>query len=82
MSSGVVLHATMLASLQRRVIWGWILCCWVRLRQPKVIPARYFYEGEGGRVVAERPGAVAGKPVREVAFGWAEITPATSTRVR
>ncbi len=45
-------------------------------------PARYFYEGEGGRVIAERPGAIAGKPVREVAFGWADITPATSTRVR
>ena len=48
----------------------------------KINPARYFYEGEGGRVIAERPGAIAGKPVREVAFGWADITPATSTRVR
>lgn len=45
-------------------------------------PARYFYEGEGGLVIAERPGAVAGKAVREVGFGWADITPATGTRVR
>ena len=45
-------------------------------------PARYFYETEGGRVVAERPGAVAGKPVREIAFGWADITPAAGARVR
>jgi L-amino acid N-acyltransferase YncA len=45
-------------------------------------PARYFYETEGGRIVAERPGAVGGKPVREVAFGWLDITPAAGARVR
>lgn len=45
-------------------------------------PARFFYENEGGRVVAERPGAVAGKPVRELGFGWADITPAAGARVR
>lgn len=45
-------------------------------------PARYFYENEGGRIVAERPGAVAGKPVREIAFGWTDITPVPGARVR
>ena len=45
-------------------------------------PARYFYEGQGGRLIAERPGAVVGKAVREVAFGWTDITPATGSRVR
>jgi len=45
-------------------------------------PARFFYETEGGRIVAERPGAVAGKPVREIGFGWTDITPAAGARVR
>jgi GNAT superfamily N-acetyltransferase len=45
-------------------------------------PARYFYETKGGRLIAERPGAVAGKPVREVAFGWGDITPASGAHVR
>jgi L-amino acid N-acyltransferase YncA len=44
-------------------------------------PARYFYESEGGRIVAERPGAVAGKAVREIAFGWPDITPVAAPRV-
>ena len=44
-------------------------------------PARFFYESEGGRVVAERPGAIAGKPVREIAFGWTDIAPAVVPRV-
>jgi L-amino acid N-acyltransferase YncA len=45
-------------------------------------PARYFYETKGGRLIAERPGAVAGKPVREIAFGWGDITPASGAHVR
>lgn len=45
-------------------------------------PARFFYETEGGRIIAERPGAVAGKPVREIAFGWTDITPAAGVKVR
>lgn len=45
-------------------------------------PARFFYETEGGRIVAERPGAVAGKPVRELGFGWTDISPATHPLVR
>ncbi len=44
-------------------------------------PARYFYMSEGGKLVAERPGAVGGRPVREVAFGWSDITPAAGARV-
>ncbi|MFO1236095.1 MAG: GNAT family N-acetyltransferase [Alphaproteobacteria bacterium] len=44
-------------------------------------PARYFYENEGGRLVAERPGAIAGKPVREIAFGFADIASASGARV-
>jgi len=42
-------------------------------------PARFFYEGEGGKQVGERPGAVGGKPVKEIAFGWHDIAPALWT---
>ncbi len=45
-------------------------------------PARYFYETEGGRLVAERPGAVAGRPVGEIAFGWPDIAPVAGLRAR
>ena len=45
-------------------------------------PARYFYEARGGRVIAERPGAFAGKAVREIAFGWPDIMPVAGTSVR
>lgn len=45
-------------------------------------PARYFYESRGGRIIAERPGAVAGKAVREIAFGWPDIMPVAGARVR
>lgn len=45
-------------------------------------PARYFYQAEGGQVVAERPGGVGGIPAREVAFGWPDIMPAVSAWTR
>lgn len=44
-------------------------------------PSRYFYENEGGRLVAERPGTIAGKPVQEIAFGFADIASASGARV-
>lgn len=43
-------------------------------------PARSFYENEGGRLVAERPGAVGGRDVTEVAFGWTSLAHITEAQ--
>ena len=44
-------------------------------------PARYFYEGMGGKLVAERTTSMMGVPVPEAAFGWRELVLAEARRV-
>jgi GNAT superfamily N-acetyltransferase len=36
-------------------------------------PSRAFYEALGGRAVAEKPVEIGGVPLREIAYGWADV---------
>ena len=36
-------------------------------------PSRFFYEALGGRMVARRPGTMAGAPIEELAYGWTDV---------
>lgn len=43
-------------------------------------PSRFFYESQGGSLVAERPNRAFGSQMREVGYGWPSLTPAMGTR--